>query len=147
MIFVKDRIFKFVPFCLLSPFMMIREAVNLYNKGWLFAYPVLYQEEKDDNTDKPKHTLPEEERQQRAQQRAENRERITELKKEIEQRNSTLMPKIRTTLADLSDRDNVVFWTIRDSAERGIDAKDISMIFFTFLSTRPLQEVAIPRVS
>lgn len=127
--------------------MMICEAVNLYDKDRLFAYPVLYQEEKDDNTDKLKHTLSEEERQQRAQQRAVNKERIAELKKEIEQRNSTLMPEVRTTLADLSDRDNVVFWNIRDSAERGIDVKDISMIFFTFLSTRPLQEVAIPRVS
>lgn len=127
--------------------MMICEAVNLYDKDRLFAYPVLYQEEKDDNTDKLKHTLSEEERQQRAQQRAVNKERIAELKKEIEQRNSTLMPEVRTTLADLFDRDNVVFWNIRDSAERGIDVKDISMIFFTFLSTRPLQEVAIPRVS
>lgn len=127
--------------------MMICEAVNLYDKDRLFAYPVLYQEEKDDNTDKLKHTLSEEERQQRAQQRAVNKERIAELKKEIEQRNSTLMPEVRTTLADLFDRDNVVFWNIRDSAERDIDVKDISMIFFTFLSTRPLQEVAIPRVS
>ena len=105
--------------------MMICEAVNLYDKDRLFAYPVLYQEEKDDNTDKLKHTLSEEERQQRAQQRAVNKERIAELKKEIEQRNSTLMPEVRTTLADLFDRDNVVFWNIRDSAERDIDVKDI----------------------
>lgn len=72
-----------------------------------------------------RHALTDEEKKQRAQQRAENKERITELKKEIEQRNSTLMPEVRTTLASLSDRDNVVFWTIRDAAEIGIDAKDI----------------------
>lgn len=106
-----------------------------------------HQNEKDKNASKTKHTLTYEEKQQRTQQRAENREKVVEQKKEIEQRNSTLMPEVRTTLASLSDRDNVVFWTIRDAAERGIDAKDISMIFFTFLSTRPLQEVAIPRVS
>lgn len=85
------------------------------------------QEEQNANVgnDSSRHTLTDEEKKQRAQQRAENKERITELKKEIEQRNSTLMPEVRTTLASLSDRDNVVFWTIRDAAKVGIDAKDI----------------------
>lgn len=72
-----------------------------------------------------KHALTEEQKKQRAEQRAENKEKVKEQKKDIEQRNSTLMPETRTLLAGLSDRDNVVFWTIRDAAETGIDAKDI----------------------
>lgn len=66
-----------------------------------------------------------EERHERAEKRAENREKIIEQKKEIEQRNSTLMPSTRNTLAGLSDRDNVLFWTIRDAADMGLDAKDL----------------------
>lgn len=72
-----------------------------------------------------KHELSVEQRQERAEIRAKNKAKVEEQKKKIEQRNSTLMPETREALAGLSDRDNVVFWTIRDTGTNGIDAKDI----------------------
>lgn len=72
--------------------------------------------------------LTEEERHERAEKRAQNREKVIEQKKEIEQRNSTLMPSTRNALAGLSDRDNLLFWTIRDAADRGLDAKDLPVL-------------------
>lgn len=69
--------------------------------------------------------LTDEERRERAEKRAENREKVIEQKKNIEQRNSTLMPETRNILAGLSDRDNLLFWTIRDTANHGLDVKDL----------------------
>lgn len=82
-------------------------------------------EEKVSKEESKTNHLTDEERRERAEKRAENREKLVEQKKEIEKRNSTLMPSTRNTLAGLSDRDNLLFWKIRDAANKGLDAKDL----------------------
>lgn len=66
--------------------------------------------------------LTEDQRKTRAEMRAANRERVLAQKKEMAQRNATLMPTTKQSLAGLSDRDNLVFWAVRDATD-GIDAK------------------------
>lgn len=66
--------------------------------------------------------LTDDQRKVRAEMRAANRERVLAKKKEMVQRNATLMPTTKQSLAGLSDRDNLVFWAVRDATD-GIDAK------------------------
>jgi hypothetical protein len=89
--------------------------------------------EKDDGKDseadkeKPRNTLTlsDQEKEERAKQREANRQRLLQEKKEIEKKNSTLMPQTREKLAGLSDRDQIIFWTIRGTGTDGIDAQDL----------------------
>lgn len=70
-------------------------------------------------------TLTAEERRERAEKRAENRKKVIELKHNLQERAEILLPETREKLASLSDRDNVIFWAIRDSGTDGIDATDL----------------------
>lgn len=71
------------------------------------------------------YTLSDEERRERAEKRAENRQKVEERKQELRDRAEVLLPETREKLAALSDRDNVIFWAIRDSGTEGIDATDL----------------------
>jgi hypothetical protein len=83
--------------------------------------------EKDNEAakEKPRNTLTEQEKEERAEQREKNRQRLLQEKKEIEKKNSTLMPQTREMLAGLSDRDQIIFWAIRETGTDGIDAQDL----------------------
>lgn len=83
--------------------------------------------EKDNEVakEKPRNTLTDQEKEERAKQREENRQRLLQEKKEIEKKNFTLMPQTRERLAGLSDRDQIIFWTIRETGTEGIDAQDL----------------------
>ena len=62
----------------------------------------------------------------RNEKRAENRAKREELAKDLAKRNSLLTTKVREQLAGLSDRDQLVFWCIRDAtAHGGINGIDI----------------------
>ena len=62
----------------------------------------------------------------RNEKRAENRAKREEHAKDLAKRNSMLTTKIREQLAGLSDRDQLVFWCIRDAtAHGGINGIDI----------------------
>ncbi len=62
----------------------------------------------------------------RNEKRAENRAKREELAKDLAKRNSLLTTKVREQLAILSDRDQLVFWCIRDAtAHGGINGIDI----------------------
>lgn len=76
------------------------------------------------NTEIKNNTLTDAERRERAEKRAENRAKVKELKHNLQERAEVLLPETREKLASLSDRDNVVFWTIRD-AQQGIDATEL----------------------
>lgn len=55
----------------------------------------------------------------RNKKRAENRARRKELAKNLTERNRLLTERTRELLAGLSDRDQLVFWAIRDATEHG----------------------------
>ena len=62
----------------------------------------------------------------RNEKRAENRAKREELAKDLAKRNSLLTTKIREQLAGLSDRDQLVFWCVRDATTHGgINGTDI----------------------
>lgn len=79
-----------------------------------------------DSSTQEKPTLDEELVKARNEKRAENRAKREELAKDLAKRNSLLTTKIREQLAGLSDRDQLVFWCIRDAtAHGGINGIDI----------------------
>lgn len=55
----------------------------------------------------------------RNEKRAENRAKREELAKDLAKRNSQLTTKIREQLAGLTDRDQLVFWCVRDATTHG----------------------------
>ena len=62
----------------------------------------------------------------RNEKRAENRARREEMAKDLAERNRLLTNKTREQLAGLTDRDQLVFWCIRDAtAHGGINGIDI----------------------
>lgn len=81
--------------------------------------------EETDNSKASHKRLTQAEKAERTESREKSKARIAEQKKELERRNATLMPETREALASLTDRDSVVFWTIRDAGEDGIDSKNI----------------------
>lgn len=79
-----------------------------------------------DSSTQEKPTLDEELVKARNEKRAENRAKREELAKDLAKRNSLLTTKIREQLAGLSDRDQLVFWCVRDAtAHGGINGIDI----------------------
>ena len=73
-----------------------------------------------------KSTLDEDFVKARNEKRAENRAKREELAKDLAKRNSLLTTKIREQLAGLSDRDQLVFWCVRDATTHGgINGTDI----------------------
>lgn len=66
-----------------------------------------------------KSTLDEDFVKARNEKRAENRVKREELAKDLAKRNSLLTTKIREQLAGLSDRDQLVFWCVRDATTHG----------------------------
>ena len=55
----------------------------------------------------------------RNEKRAENRAKREVLAKDLAKRNSQLTTKVREQLAGLSDRDQLVFWCVRDATTHG----------------------------
>ena len=55
----------------------------------------------------------------RNEKRAENRAKREEMAKDLAKRNSQLTTKIREQLAGLTDRDQLVFWCVRDATTHG----------------------------
>ena len=79
-----------------------------------------------DSSSREKSTLDEEFVKARKEKRAENRARREELAKDLAERNRLLTNKTREQLAGLTDRDQLVFWCIRDAtAHGGINGIDI----------------------
>ena len=79
-----------------------------------------------DSSSREKSTLDEEFVKARKEKRAENRARREELAKDLAERNRLLTTKTREQLAGLTDRDQLVFWCIRDAtAHGGINGIDI----------------------
>ena len=79
-----------------------------------------------DSTNQGKPNLDEDLVAARNEKRAENRARREELAKDLAERNRLLTNKTREQLAGLTDRDQLVFWCIRDAtAHGGINGIDI----------------------
>ncbi len=72
-----------------------------------------------DSSSQEKPTLDEEFVKARKEKRAENRARREELAKDLVERNRLLTSKTREQLAGLSDRDQLVFWCVRDATVHG----------------------------
>lgn len=82
-----------------------------------------------DSSSQEKPTLDEEFVKARKEKRAENRARREELAKDLVERNRLLTSKTREQLAGLSDRDQLVFWCVRDAtAHGGINGIDIPSV-------------------
>lgn len=78
------------------------------------------------NLEGTKKQLSEEEKAARRAERQRNKERVEQQRKAIKLKQEVLMPQTREKLAGLSDRDNLVFWSIRDSScDGGIKGRDI----------------------
>lgn len=65
------------------------------------------------------HGLTDEEKAVRRAERQRNKERIEQQRREIQVKQEVLMPQTREKLAGLNERDNVVFWAIRDGQSAG----------------------------
>lgn len=79
--------------------------------------------------DRRNRILSDEEKSARKQKRLENERRRIELAKELEAKNKALTENVRLQLAGLSERDNLVFWAIRDGhATGGVKEKDLSSL-------------------
>lgn len=72
-----------------------------------------------DSSSQGKSTLDEEFVKARKEKRAENRARREELAKDLAERNRLLTTNTREQLAGLSDRDQLVFWCVRDATVHG----------------------------
>ena len=82
-----------------------------------------------DSSSREKSTLDEEFVKARKEKRAENRARREELAKDLAERNRLLTTKTREQLAGLSDRDQLVFWCVRDATTHGgINGIDIPSV-------------------
>jgi len=82
-----------------------------------------------DSSSQEKPTLDEEFVKARKEKRAENRARREELAKDLVERNRLLTSKTREQLAGLSDRDQLVFWCVRDATTHGgINGIDIPSV-------------------
>lgn len=94
--------------------------------GILSENPSEVSDTASDSSSQEKPPLDEEFVKARNEKRAENRAKREELAKDLAKRNSLLTTKIREQLAGLSDRDQLVFWCVRDATTHGgINGTDI----------------------